>query len=239
MRFQNARQPTFALLLAASLFATAVHADDELTAADVADSGKRFSRIGTSYIVDKDNGYLATPKSLFNLWLARFTPRPTIECNTGGDCSSAIPLRAPREFIVEAVVSPDDELKNPKVTCRANSMFCAYRVRFADGEIAYVSVDTFEKSSTQHLAIARDMPGLFSIRPKVATAESRKSQLALEKHFRRIGIKPGFTMADVLRSDWGKPELKTPGNGRAVVWAYQTRMVSFFDGVVHEIKPID
>ncbi|PNG51094.1 hypothetical protein WDL1P1_00264 (plasmid) [Variovorax sp. WDL1] len=229
--------PTFALLLFASVLVTSARADDEVTASDVADSREVFTRIGKAYLVAKDNGYMTKAALFFNLRLARFTPRPTTKCSP--ECKDAIALPARREFVVEAVVAPDDERKDVRLTCRANSMFCHYRVRFTDGQVAYVEVHTFEESVSPSTAIALDMPGLYSIRPKVATAASRKHQVELDRHFRKIGIKPGFTMAEVLRSDWGKPEFKTSGNGRTAVWAYRTRMVSFIDGVVHEIKPLD
>lgn len=205
-----------------------------------------FSMVGKEFVAKKDNSCVMKKFGVdFYGNPSRYKQYSFHKTNgsqlcTEENCNRKI-LYSKQKFKIENIVSSSDKyntLANPHVapgktdfSCENNLYLCYYKLKFDDGDIAYMEVSTLmDISSTR--AVFENFPPLMQI-------YNPKSEKYIAKEFKKLGIQEGFTQSDVLNSNWGKPNTKTRSSINSTivdVWLYDGGgMVSFEDGCVTQI----
>ena len=199
-----------------------------------------FDQIGKEFTVKKDNLYLLARQGSAAYESVIFQKRPDSTTCTHEFCDRKIfPIK--HKFVIESIVSPiGKELTQTtsEYVCANYTLWCYYKVKFDDGDISYVKVARFDEASNPINAVARNFPGLFQITPISPNKLWKYYEKSFNKHFKKVGVKEGYSQEDVLKSQWGKPQMKTRSSFNNIdieIWTYSGGMLTFDDGYVTRI----
>ena len=205
---------------------------------------KNFDLVGQEYVVKKDNPYWIKKFGVTSnaISMKPFLRRPErYGCSTVSSECVRKEIYADTVVSVLAIVEPVKREKG-KYTCSSDIIFCFYKLKFEDGDIAYMQVSAFQQGLFPINATAFNFPSLLQIIPKVPDPSWEKDKEYFDTYFSKRGVLEGFTQEDVLRSNWGKPNSKTRSSvaGTSIeVWMYDSGVLSFADGVVTQITTVE
>lgn len=206
-----------------------------------------FDMVGKEYIAKRDNEYLIEEHGISDVDLFSYKPflkTPSMySCYTTEKCERKR-IYSNQKFVIENIVSPSDNETNdglhqePQYSCSQTVAFCYYKLKFDDGDIAYLSVIGLQEMENFGNAVLRKHLGFEQIVPVVHDAEWKKSKSFATKEFKKIGAKLGFTKEDVLMTAWGAPRSKTHTSYKNLdvdVWFYEGGMLTFTDEYLTQI----
>lgn len=144
-------------------------------------------------------------------------------------------LEIPMAEMAEMAESTLSASELAQENCPNKLYLCYYKLRFEDGDVAYMPVLMFSRTSSVTTALIDSYPPLMQIyKAKEEKSNARK--------FSKIGIALGFTESDVLNSNWHKPKSKiesSSNNLSVSLWTWDDgSMVDFENGCVTQITNV-
>lgn len=205
------------------------------------------NNLGKEFYIEKDHPFLSTKRGnmLFSDNIASFVKSPDLtQCSIYSDKCNAIPIKQRMKFRVDAIVMPEGPpvQKENKYQYPEHVSDCFYRVTFQDSSVAYIRYENFDSASSSSGATTLGFPGLFSIEQTPIPKGYRDTRAAMQRKFKKEGIKRGYTQEEVLMSNWGQPASKSRSigaYGTMEIWLYRNGMVQFTNDVATEIAVYD
>lgn len=210
-----------------------------------------FGMVGKEFVAKKDNPCVLKKFGIDFYGNPSRNKQYTFHKNNGSQlctkeyCDRKI-LYSNQKFKIENIVSSIDKpititdgveqtpWGKTDYTCENNLYKCYYKLKFEDGDIAYMEVFTLVDISSSRAVFENFPPQMQIYNPK--------AEKYIAKEFKKLGIKEGFTQSDVLNSSWGKPNTKIRSSINSTivdVWFYDGGgIVDFEDGCVTQITTI-
>ena len=212
-------------------------------ASDFPNGEKYFSLIGKEYYAKRENNYLfneggTSPFPTQNYLV--FLNRPDQKtCTTVSNCNRKV-IHKQQRFVFDSIVSPSDNERpsSPELACEKVGYSCYYKLRFEDGDVAYVMVTLISDGISWSHAIFMKHPGYLQAYPVEPDDQWKKTEAFARKEFKKFGVSPGFTTDDVLMSKWGHPIEKVrrvSHDSNDELWRYKGGSRLFKDGYLETI----